>query len=91
MPAPRSRSELYDGQRDHPWLGRLHTQLSAREDALARQFICDHDHLDVGPFELAVNRMFVDRPNRPRRWTIIMELLTCVNSTYRADRLPRRT
>ncbi len=76
--ATATRQERFAALATHAWLGRAYKQLKPDEMTLAREFIAAHDALDRGAFEMAVNRMFLDRP-KPRHWCQIMELLSCAN------------
>ena len=67
---------------NHEWLSKAYRRLSPGELEIMASFIADNDHLDKGRFELAVNRMFLDKP-KPKNFTIILELLTCCNSSLR--------
>jgi len=62
------------------------TKFSGADLAVIRNFITVYDHLNIGEFELKVNRMFLDNPSKPKNYVAIMELLTvcntaCYNST----------
>lgn len=73
------RVEAFANMERHPWLKKSWARLSAAEIALANSFIATNDSLDLGEFEKAVNRMFMDKP-KPKNWTVICELLSCSNS-----------
>lgn len=64
----------------HAWLKKVHSKLKAEDRRIAEEFIASHDGLDQGAFEMAVNRMFLDKP-KPKRFGEILELLTCCNVT----------
>lgn len=74
-----NRMDLFKKLYNHAWLGRIYRRLYAEEMNLALDFIVSNDHLDKGPFEYAVNRMFLDKP-KPKHFKEILELLTCANS-----------
>jgi hypothetical protein len=63
----------------HAWLHKAYNRLSRQEVQLAIDFIIENDPLDKGAFELKVNRMFIDK-DKPKNFTVILELLTCCNS-----------
>ncbi len=65
--------------KDHGWLKRIYKKLSAKDLELAEQFILEKDSLDQNEFEMAVNRMFLDQPSKPPKWTLICELLANSN------------
>lgn len=78
MQSPRTQSFLSYSQ--HAWLYKAFKRLRKPELELCLKFIEQHDHLSKGDFELAVNRMFLGATERPKNWTICLELLTCANS-----------
>lgn len=73
------RKQVFDSYRDHAWLKRIFLRLSKSDLGIAYRFIEANDGLDKGAFELAINRMFLDK-ERPKNFSIILELLTCSNS-----------
>lgn len=75
-----SRLKKFHSYAKHGWLSKSYAKLSASEREMAEQFIRENDAKSKGDFELAVNRMFIDRPNKPKNWTIILELLANSNS-----------
>lgn len=79
MSLTQKRLIAFDKYAQHPWLGKAYKKLTSAERELAREFTLSHGNLDKGAFELAVNRMFLMR-EKPKHWTIILELLTCCNS-----------
>jgi hypothetical protein len=73
------RNENFEALKEHPWLGKIFKKLSAKELSLARAFLNIHYGASKGDFEWAVQRMFLDK-EKPKNFSIIMELLTCANS-----------
>ena len=76
------RIDKFNSLRDHPWLGRLFIKLRAKEVVFAANWILEHEHLDAGQFEMATNRMFMDRAdlrNEYKNWPIILELVANSN------------
>jgi hypothetical protein len=73
------RLKIFEAYASHPWLYRSYKRLTPAERDLAHDFIRRNDHLAKGPFEFAVNRMFLDKP-KPKHCNEILELLTCANS-----------
>jgi hypothetical protein len=76
-----NRCQIFNSYSFHPWLKKSFNRLSAKEKQIAVDFIIAHDFLDKPNFELAVNRMFLEK-ERTKNWTIISELLSCVNSAF---------
>lgn len=66
--------------RDHPWFKRVFKRLSEDEIQFCNIFINYHGEADVGEFERAVSRMFMDKPTKPKRWLEIQDLLLAANS-----------
>lgn len=77
------RLEAFNSLQRHPWLGRVFMKLSDAEVKLCRDFILEHKNLTHDQFILKVNRMFLDKPVRPKNWTRIMELLTVAMTAAR--------
>jgi hypothetical protein len=70
----------------HPWLSRVWSRLTTQEIATIVAVLAEHQALEYGPFEMMVNRLYLDRP-RSGHWKEISELLTCLNSHARAQHL----
>lgn len=64
----------------HPWFKRVIKKLGAADIAFAESWIKRHEHLDLNDFQFATNRMFLDDPNKPKKWTIIVELISNANT-----------
>lgn len=62
----------------HPWHNKLFLKLSSKEVAHCLKFV--DDNADCDNFDQAVQRMFLDCPDKPKHWKEIMELLTCAYS-----------
>jgi hypothetical protein len=77
-----TRLEKFESLQNHPWLKKSWGKLKTVEREIARQFLNENAQLDRGQFEFKVNRMFLDQPNKPKNWTIILELLANANSGY---------
>ncbi len=76
------RIEALEALADHPWFSRIWSRLSAEDLAMMRAWAREHAELDAAAWEMAVNRMFLDR-SRPRRWREIMEMLTVAGTSAR--------
>lgn len=74
------RTIAFNSLETHPWLNRVFKKLNRDDLYICRQFLAEKEHLSKGDFELAVNRMFIDKENKPKNWKLICELLTCANS-----------
>jgi hypothetical protein len=64
---------------EHILYKRLALKLSEAEFDSCVAFIEDNDHLAHLEFEYAINRMFLDRKDKPKNWIIIQELLMVAN------------
>ena len=87
------RLSHFDGLISDPWYGAAMRKLNRSEHSLCVAFLVEHEKLDKGAFEMAVNRMFLDKMERPKNWTLIADLLTAANikaypSTFQKRRLP---
>jgi len=74
-----NRTDAFHSLATHPWLKKCHAKLTDDEKRLATDFITANDSLNKSQFEMAVNRMFIDQKNKPKRYAIILELLSCAN------------
>jgi len=74
-----NRLEVFKGYKNHPWFSRKISQLSLVHLILIEHFINSNNELSKGDFELAVNRMFLDK-DKPKKYKEIQELLSCCNS-----------
>lgn len=63
----------------HAFAKRLYDKLTTADVELCVAFIKQHDALSQSEFELAVNRMFLDR-EKCKNWKIISELLSIANA-----------
>lgn len=61
-----------------PWYSRLFSKLTVSEMVMLLEWVNDHDQLGKNEFELAVNRMFLDR-EKPTHWLEINELAGACN------------
>lgn len=64
---------------DHPWYRKQYTSLKKEEVAVIVNFIEASAHLSFGDYALAVERMFLDKPNKPKRWALLQELALVSN------------
>ncbi len=74
------RLAAFEQLKNHAWLGRLFLRLTKADIELCRAFIVSQEKTPKVEFELAVNRMFLDKP-KPKNHTVILELLSCANSS----------
>jgi hypothetical protein len=64
----------------HAWYSRIYKKLKPDEVKAMIAFLKAHDHLETGPFEMAVQRMYLDKPNKPKHWVEINELLIAISA-----------
>lgn len=64
----------------HAWFGKYYRKLSKGDIAIAIDFINKNADADKCVFEMRVSRMFLDMPDKPKRWQIIQELLANANT-----------
>lgn len=84
------RAEKFHAYKNHPWLGRVYAKLTRDEILLAEAFMRSNQKLGKGEFEMAINRMFLDKEDKPKNWTRISELLTNANCSL-SDEEPRES
>jgi hypothetical protein len=60
----------------------LQKKLKINEEIILINFLQTADELGFGPneFEFKTNRLFLDNPNKPKNWSVICEILSCVNT-----------
>jgi hypothetical protein len=46
------------------------------------QFLDRTSHHDPNDRQLLINRLFMDNPNKPKNWLLIMEFLQFINSRH---------
>jgi len=74
-----TRKEKFNLYSTHPMMHKTMSKLSVEEKNLCRSFINENDNLDRSAFEMKVNRMFLDKTDKPKEWTRILELLIGCN------------
>jgi hypothetical protein len=75
-----ARIQAFEAYQAHPWLKKVYRKLTVEELSFVFAFLKENAGLDKGAFELKVNRLFLDQPNKPKHYREILELLTCSNS-----------
>jgi hypothetical protein len=75
-----ARRIKFESYSTHAWLKRVYAKLTADERAFALRFIDEHDALDRGAFESAVNRLFFNANHKSKNWLRVSELLSCCNA-----------
>lgn len=68
------------GYEDHPWLRKDFAKLSSAERLMCITFIKQHEPLGRPEFAELVNRWFLDNPNKPKNWTVMVTLVASTNS-----------
>lgn len=68
------RLERFRALKDHAWYGRSFRRLGKMERLFCERWIEDRTRLNRNEFEIAVNRMWLDR-ERPKNWSLIVELM----------------
>ncbi len=69
----------FDALKYHAWFGKLFLKLKQPDLVLCYAFMSKHQDADVGEYEMLVNRMFLDLPEKPKNAGLIQELLICSN------------
>lgn len=65
---------------NHAWHGKNVKKLNKIDLIFITNFIETNNDLSKNDFEMAVNRIFINK-ERPKNWCIILELLSCINSS----------
>lgn len=73
------RIEKFRSYAAHPWLGKTFAKLKVEDIVAAEAFMAAHAASSRDAFELAVNRMYLDK-HKPKNWTIVTELLSSCNA-----------
>ncbi len=79
MSRQKELEDAFKSYQTHPWLKKPYAKLKLGDRAAVFYFIQKNAALSKGDFEKAINRMFLDK-DKPKNWTVILELLTCANS-----------
>ena len=75
-----TRLEAWHSLAAHAYYGSAVKRLSVDEKFIAMFRLAEFDKLDGDAFSLAVNRLWLDEPSKPKNYRIIIELLTAANS-----------
>jgi hypothetical protein len=70
------RFDAFESLSRDPWYAKYKKKLTQQENILCYEFLVDNKDCDNNQFCHKVNRMFLDKGNPPKNWTLIMELLT---------------
>lgn len=74
-----TRLDCFKNFQFHPMLAKDYKRLSKEEHSQCLVFIINNDDLDKSEFAAKVNRWFLDNPNKPRRWTLMCDLVMQAN------------
>lgn len=69
------RLDIFNSYKEHAWYGKLYNKLSVGDIKIAETFLNENELLDNIKYDLAVNRLFLDK-EKPKNWKIITELLS---------------
>lgn len=75
-----TRLDKFNALATHPWLGRLFAKLTSAELLWCRAYLVTTADKDRGEFEHLTNRLWLDRPDKPKHHKEMLELLICANS-----------
>lgn len=75
-----NRKNKYESFKKHPWFSKLFLKMKKDDDLFCINFIDDNKDLKNDEFEKKVNRVFIDKSDKPKNWKIISEILTCINT-----------
>ncbi len=77
----KSRAEKFESLRSDPWYSALMPKLKKNGEAICKEFIEAHGDLPIGEWEFKVQRLFLDRAEKPANWTLINEILIVCGKT----------
>lgn len=77
---PMTRRALFAALATDAFYARLYERLSKKDVEWCFSFLDDNAATDAGAFEFAVNRLWLDSPEKPKRYRDIIELLLAANS-----------
>lgn len=75
--------------KNNPWYGSSRRQLKKNEIEIVISFIDQYSELNADDFELKINRFFLDTKDKPKRFTLIQEILSVLNTQTRNEREPQ--
>lgn len=75
------RLDIFYAYKTHPWLRKSFNKLSSSDIEICVKFIEENDNEGKSSFDQLVNRLFIDNKTKPKNWKIILELLSCTNSS----------
>ena len=64
----------------HPYLGKSFQKLKPADLEVVKAWVGSTLALDGNQLQLSSVRMFMDRDNRPKNWTRIIELASCIST-----------
>jgi hypothetical protein len=73
-----NRMNIIDELFKHPYLGKSFKKLKTDDMALINNWVRDNIKLNGDELQLSSVRMFMDKSDKPKRWTSIMELASCI-------------
>lgn len=74
-----SRLQKLEELKSHPYYAKYLLKLSQSEMQFCIDFIEQHNARSRSEFEYLVNRVFIGKPDKPKNWTLICEILSCVS------------
>lgn len=66
--------------KEYHWQKRW-SKLKTTEQDIVTRYLIDKQSLTKSLFEIGINRLFLDQ-EKPKNWTLILEILSNVNSRY---------
>ncbi len=66
--------------KEHPWISKLFGKINQKDMDFLIYEIEESDGLDTDQWESRINRLFIDNPNKPKRWKELSEILSSINS-----------
>jgi hypothetical protein len=69
------REDKFLGLKQDAWYHKIIEKFTTEDHRIIRDFFRAHGGLDIGQYERVVQRLFLDKPYKPKNWTSINEVL----------------
>lgn len=83
MSSMNPRLEIFNKLDEDPWYSRQVEKLSSTDKRMVESFLKNMSLLGLSAFEKEATRFFIDDPERPKNYTLIVEILVIVNHKAR--------
>lgn len=81
----KTRIQIFEDLKTHPWLSRLYKNLSEYELGLIFDFCSMHASKNKDEFEFILNRLYLDDYEKTKNYKKIKEILSNINSIFKEE------